>query len=347
MSIKVLVVDDSAFMRKTISSMLSSDDDIEVVGIAKNGAEAVEKVKPLDPDVVTLDIEMPVMNGLDALRKIMEIHPVPVLMLSSLTREGARETIKALEIGAFDYLHKNIAGDITGIVDIKEKLITKVKILAGKKPVMKRFMYADRMPPQLSTKKKFGKHKITIVAIGTSTGGPKALANIIPLIPKDFSACILIVQHMPKVFTGAFAERLNQISQIEVREAINGDIVRPGVTLIAPGGIHTKVVNSRDLGVEIELTKTPSGLLYTPSVDIMMLSVADVYSERALGVILTGMGSDGRDGMKTIKNRGGKTIVQDEDSSVVYGMPKAVVDIGAADKIAPVHEIAKDIIEAV
>lgn len=348
--IKVLVVDDSAFMRKAISSMLSSDPEISVIGTARDGEEAIDMVLRLKPDVVTLDVEMPRMSGLETLKVIMEKAPLPVLMLSSLTTEGAKETLTALDLGAVDFVAKHLDDLSLNILRIQNELVAKVKAVARHKV---RFRSVTPLASPLNIR---GEHegrprlysgKVSAVAIGVSTGGPKALQDVLPLFPKDFPAAILVVQHMPKGFTGPFAERLNQLSKMEIKEAENGEVIRAGTAYIAPGGLHMKAIKKKVTEVNIALSEQPIDLLHRPSVDVMMLSVAVAYSGRCLGAIMTGMGNDGLEGMKAIRKSGGKTIAQDEESCIVYGMPKAVVDEGLADKIVPLSSMAGEIVNMV
>jgi two-component system, chemotaxis family, protein-glutamate methylesterase/glutaminase len=343
--IRVLIVDDSAFMRKVIANMLSADSRISVVGTARNGDEAAAQVKALKPDVMTLDIEMPGLNGLDVLRHVMKEMPLPVIMVSSLTEEGAKETLTALDLGAVDYIPKHLQGSAVNIVTIQQNLIEKVVMAHQVGPKLAQFgRRASRehpVSPILPLAGSSGRgHRM--VAIGCSTGGPKALQEILPLFPKDFPAPILVVQHMPKFFVGPFAQRLNELSQIEVREAVEGDVLRPGLALIAPGGVQIKVARRNTLETVVKLSAEPV-TLHMPSVDVMMMSAAQIYPERVIGVILTGMGYDGMEGMAAIKKANGRTIAQDEATSVVYGMPKAVVDSGTADKIVPLDQIAGEI----
>ncbi len=341
--IKVLVVDDSTFMRRTIIGMLKSDPGIHVIGEAVDGEDAVQKVRTLSPDIVTMDIEMPRMNGLDALKIIMKEMPLPVIIVSSLTEDGARETIKALEYGAVDYIPKNLSGNVVNIVNIKNDLIEKIKLFGHKKiktrglsDFGKTISLSEKCPPQ-------GK-KIDIVVIGASTGGPKALQEVLPKLPKDFPCGILVVQHMLPLFTASFAERMNELCQIEVREAKNGDLIKSGLILIAPGGHHVKVRRWQGDEAHIKLLKEPQ-MLHMPSINIAMESVARTFTDHTLGVIMTGMGQDGRDGIKTIKEAKGRTIAQDEETSVIFGMPKAAIDSGCIDKIVPLGRIAEEIMK--
>ena len=344
--IKVLVVDDSLFMRSTMANMLDRDPRITVVGSARTGEEAIQKIAELHPDVVTLDIEMPGMNGLEALKRIMARTPVPVIMVSSLTEEGAHETIEALELGAVDFLPKLSQGVSVNLAAIQQELIMKVIAAAGTAGKIGRLRgnwSSTTAPPARPIQAPPTPRESRVIVIGCSTGGPKALEELIPQFPKDFPAAILIVQHMPKVFTKSFAGRLNERCHLEVREAVHGELVAPGVVMVAPGGFQMRVARRRNLDVEIAVHPNSEALPHAPSVDILMESVAQMYSSRGIGVILTGMGQDGLNGMRTIKMAKGKTIAQDEATCVVYGMPKAVVDGGYADKVAPLSAIAREV----
>jgi two-component system chemotaxis response regulator CheB len=345
--IKVLIVDDSAFMRNTLSSMISSDSEIQVIGFARDGIEAVEKVTLLKPDIVTLDVEMPRMDGIEALKKIMEKNPVPVLMVSSLTTEGARVTLDALDIGAVDFIPKNLSDLSINITKIKDILIDKIKKI-GKKGLVKGMRRTPPRPLQMPEQPAYTPHRrVSIIAIGSSTGGPKALQNIITLIPKDFPVPIVIAQHMPPAFTGPFAERLNQLSAIEVKEAEHGEPISKGVAYIAPGRGHMSIFRKKLTETVISVSEDRGEYIYRPSVDVLMLSVVESFSGHVLGVILTGLGNDGSKGMKEIKNTGGRTIAESEKTCVVYGMPRAIVEAGLADKIVPLDEIAGEIINSV
>ncbi len=344
--IRVLVVDDSAFMRTAISKMVRSDSGLEVIDTARDGLEAIEKVAALRPDVVTLDVEMPRLDGISALRRIMAETPLPVIMVSSLTNDGAQATFDALDIGAVDYIPKQLSYVSLDIVKIKEQLIQKIKAA-----VMSRRFRRRVAPPPVAPRPDSARtaqvrpptHPLTIVAIGTSTGGPRALQDLLPLLPADFPVGIVIVQHMPAAFTCPFAQRLNGLSKIEVKEAAEGDEVLPGLVLIAPGSHHVVLSRHGLARFSIRLTDEPSNLLHKPAVDVMMLSVAEYMGRSTLGVILTGMGNDGLRGMAMIKQKGGYTIAQDEESCVVYGMPKAIVDGKLADMVVPLEKVASSI----
>ncbi len=342
--VRVLIVDDSAFMRRAIGSLLEGENDIKVAGFAKDGEDAIRQIKDFKPDIVTMDIEMPKMDGLTALKIIMEKFPLPVIMVSSLTEEGAKATLDALDLGAVDYIPKNLSNVSLNIIKIKGDLLSKIRAVTAKRYVFH--------PPsediaisstKLLTNGSWNK-RINIVAIGSSTGGPKALQDVIPKIPSNFPVPIILVQHMPKAFTGPFAERLSQISHIKVIEASGSEIIKPGTAYLSPGDKHLTVKKTGGGGTKIYLSNEPADLINKPSVSVMMESVANEYPGSALGVILTGMGSDGLSGMKSIKKSGGKTIAQDEATCVVYGMPKAVVDAGLADVVLPIYKIGNEII---
>jgi two-component system chemotaxis response regulator CheB len=344
--IKVLIVDDSAFMRTALSSMLSSDHQIKVVGTAKDGIEAVEKAQSLKPDIMTLDVEMPRMDGIEALRRIMAASPLPVLMVSSLTTGGAQVTLEALDYGAVDFIPKNLSELSFDILKIREDLVSKVKQIARKGLVKRRPVQLPVVVVQAPARKT-GERRVSVLAIGTSTGGPKALQDVIPLLPREFPVPVLIAQHMPASFTGPFAERLNNLSKIAVKEAEEGEPLRPGLVLLAPGRGHMRVKKAGAIETVVYISENERGFVYRPSVDALMLSVARCYPGRALSVILTGMGDDGLMGVAELKRTGSRVFAQDERSCVVYGMPKAVVDAHLADKVLPIEEMVGEIINAV
>ncbi|KPK35455.1 MAG: chemotaxis protein CheY [Nitrospira bacterium SG8_35_1] len=347
--VNVLVVDDSAFMRNALTTMIMSDPEIRVIGVARDGKEAIAKVAELKPDIVTMDVEMPRMDGIEALRQIMTDNPVPVLMVSSLTTDGAKATLDAIDLGAVDFIPKNLSELSTNIVNIKNMLIEKIKGIGKKGLVLrKRTRTLPSKKPEMpkATDYSIGR-KMNIVVIGTSTGGPKALQNIITNIPGAFPVPILVAQHMPPAFTGPFAERLNHLSEITVKEAEEGETIKKGTVYIAPGRGHMRIVRKKVTETVICISEEKGDYIYKPSVDALMLSVADCYPGQMLGVILTGLGNDGEKGMKAIKDSGGRTIAESEESCVVYGMPKAVVNSGLADKIVPVDEVAGEIMNSV
>mgnify|MGYP000902502152 FL=1 len=331
--ITVLVVDDSIVMRRIISDILSKDGDIEVVDTARNGAEALEKVRELDPDVVTMDIEMPVMDGLTALQHIMADSPRPVVMLSSMDKRQADITLKSLDLGAVDFISKTAGSLSLDLERNSEDIVAKVKA-AAKATIVARPTSAGAVQP-MAVPALSGDW---LVVIGSSTGGPKALPEVLSRLPANLPASVLIVQHMPEGFTRSFAERLNWVSPLEVKEAEEGEEILQGKVYLAQGNRHL-MLNGRRL----HLDDGPKVNYVRPAVDILMKSVAPMYGPRTIGVILTGMGSDGAEGMKCIKRNGGKTIAQSEGTCVVYGMPKAVVDSGAADRVVPLEDIAQAI----
>jgi len=345
--VRVLVADDSAFMRTALTRLIESDPELRVSGTAQSGSEALEKVDFLQPDVVTLDVEMPGMNGLEALKQIMEKSPRPVIMVSSLTREGAETTLEALALGAFDYVPKQNSFVALDIIKIREDLITKIK--AAAECFRRRPKAQTKRPAPVREKTQIERASNitpTIVALGTSTGGPKALQEILPLLPADLPVGVLIVQHMPVGFTGPFAHRLNDLCHVNVREAANDDVIKPGVVYIAPAGKHMTVHRQTPRQAVIRLSLTPEHTLHTPSVDVMMRSVAEVFRSQAMGVIMTGMGSDGLEGMRAIAREGGLTVGQDEASCAVYGMPRACAESGILRRVVSLPNIPEQILLA-
>ncbi len=344
--IRVLVVDDSAFVRRALARMLGSDPDMEVVGLAVDGKDGVEKAQELRPDVVTLDIHMPRMGGLEALKIIMTENPVPVLLLSSLTREGADVTLSGLELGAMDFVDKSSVQGNMNLLNLAEELKAKVRALAGVPPRRLRGLAAAAAGGRLAVGLADRPGRAEVVAIGTSTGGPPALQAIIPRLPEALTSTIVVVQHMPAGFTRSLAERLASLSAVPVREAEDGEPLGPGAVLIAPAGRHMKL-RRRASAIRVWLDDEPRGALHRPSADVLMASVAKLYGPRALGVILTGMGSDGVEGLRAIRQAGGKTLAEDEETCVIYGMPKAAVEAGVVDRSAPLGQMADEILAAV
>lgn len=360
--ITVLIVDDSAFMRKAIENMITKDSDITVVGHARNGKEAIELTAKLNPDVITLDIAMPVMDGLEALKIIMKEHPRPVIVVSSLTTEGAQETIDALELGAVDFITKDKSYASFGILKIEDDLIYKIKYFGSKR--VKDKIYKQHISRQIESNvvKKEGIENIytgsetvrgkesksishiEVIGIGTSTGGPQALQRVIPKLPENIDRPVLVVQHMPPNFTKSLADRLNTLSKLTVIEAQGKEQLEKNVVYIAKGGLHMKI---RKVGPHFytELTHEPTNLLYIPSVDVLFTSIANNFEQYSLGVIMTGMGKDGLLGCQLIKQKNGVVLAQNENTCIVYGMPKAVVENNLADKVLPVENIADEIIK--
>jgi two-component system, chemotaxis family, protein-glutamate methylesterase/glutaminase len=370
--IRILIVDDSAFMRKVISDLFFAEPDFQVIDSARNGAEAVEKVISLSPDVVTMDLEMPVMDGLSALQKIMMVKPTPVVMVSSLTKAGGDSTVRGLEAGAVDFVAKT-AGPISRIDDIAQELVMKCraasKVNMSRVPVLSPRLPAQ-MPPNVlrpttadeGEPKRLTKPTVAptesilptfsgmssasdwIVAIGTSTGGPRALQEVLTRLPKNLPCPAVIVQHMPPGFTRSLAERLNSLSEIQVKEAEEGDVLLPGCAVIAPGDYHISIQRESGKSV-VRLNKEPAIGGLRPAVDPMMMSVSRNFPGKAVGVILTGMGHDGAKGLLAIKQAHGCTIAEDKSTTVIYGMPKAAVEAGAVDRSFPLHEVAAGILQ--
>jgi two-component system, chemotaxis family, protein-glutamate methylesterase/glutaminase len=346
MPISVLVVDDSAFMRLAITKMLEGEPDIVVCGTARNGEEAVVKAHQLKPDVVTMDVEMPGMGGLEAVREIASTADVPVIMVSALTQEGAETTFRALELGAVDFIPKPDAAYVN-ISDVARDLVAKVRVFAGRSSRRAVTRPKVSMPPLTETAPapRVQREAFECVAIGTSTGGPVALSRIIPSLPQTFLTPIVIVQHMPPGFTRPLADRLNAASQIAVFEGQDGMVLRNRQAIIAPAGRQLVLRRTGSGDVEIVLTKDNERSLHVPSVDVMTASVADLFGAATLAAILTGMGQDGVVGLRKVKDRGGFVIGQDATTSVVYGMPRAAAQAGLVDRILPLQEIASALCE--
>lgn len=344
--IKVLVVDDSALVRKVITDILQKDPDIEVVGTANNGKTAIFKNQTLDPDVITMDIEMPIMDGLECLKAIVETRPKPVIMMSVLTQHGAEATFKALEYGAVDFIPKPSTALSISIEEIAELLIKKVKSVYRSKIKLHR-READRQDSSMRTPEEMLRDKsktAKVVAIGTSTGGPSALLEVFHSFPENFPSPVLVVQHMPEGFTRAFAERLNSNSKMHIKEAEDGETCMPGWGYIAPGHSHMAVEKSgTEKVIRVYRADKVSG--HMPSIDVLFNAVADTWGENSVAVIMTGMGRDGAEGILRIKNGGGYTIAQDEETSVVYGMNRVAVQLGAINEVVSVYDIGNKIIE--
>ncbi|MDX5373813.1 MAG: chemotaxis response regulator protein-glutamate methylesterase [Pseudomonadaceae bacterium] len=370
MAVKVLVVDDSGFFRRRVSEILSSDPDIKVVGTATNGREAIDQAQALKPDVITMDYEMPMMDGITAVKNIMQRCPTPVLMFSSLTHEGARVTLDALDAGAVDYLPKNFEDISRNPEKVKALLCEKVHTIARSNRRYSTFSPAAPSPagtpapsqapasaaarstaaapaaragaaapaPAAAPKRK----AYRLVAIGTSTGGPVALQRVLTQLPASFPAPIVLIQHMPAAFTKAFAERLDKLCRITVKEAEDGDLLRPGLALLAPGGKQMMV----DARGAVKILPGDERLNYKPCVDITFGSAAKSFGDKVLAVVLTGMGADGREGARLLKQGGSQVWAQDEASCVIYGMPMAVVKANLADAVYGLDEIGRHLAEA-
>ncbi len=380
MAVKVLVVDDSGFFRRRVSEILSSDPAIQVVGTATNGKEAIELAQSLKPDVITMDYEMPMMDGITAVRHIMQRCPTPVLMFSSLTHEGARVTLDALDAGAVDYLPKNFEDISRNPEKVKQMLCEKVHTISrsnrrfsaysapapvapapapapaatsslasshapAPRPAPVRTPVSSHAPAAASHAPSSPAPKrknYKLVAIGTSTGGPVALQRVLTQLPASFPAPIVLIQHMPAAFTKAFAERLDKLCRISVKEAEDGDVLRPGLALLAPGG-KQMMVDGRGT---VKILPGDERLNYKPCVDITFGSAAKSYGDKVLAVVLTGMGADGREGARLLKQGGSHVWAQDEASCVIYGMPMAIVKANLADAVYGLDDIGRHLVEA-
>jgi two-component system chemotaxis response regulator CheB len=344
--IRTLIVDDSAFMRKSIQIMLESDPFIEIIDTARDGQQGYELAKKLKPDVITMDIEMPRMDGLTALKKIMQECPTAVIMVSSLTTEGAEATLKALDLGAVDFIPKELSYVNVNIIKKKEEIVKKVKEIGRQSRLKRRTSQLIHKRPRTASSvpqdRRFDipKHVYRSIALGVSTGGPLSLQKIIPVLSEKINIPVFIVQHMPPHFTKSLADRLNSMSPLNVKEASNGDRVEGGTVYIAPGGKHMTLTGSNG-SVSVNIGEQPDDTLHRPSVDVMMNSVLNVYGKSTLGVIMTGMGKDGFEAIKRLKSINGYSIAQNEETCVVYGMPRAVVEGNLADAILPLEEISK------
>jgi two-component system chemotaxis response regulator CheB len=342
--VKVLVVDDSFLMRRIISDIVNSDPHLEVVGKAKDGEEALEKIASLNPDVVTLDINLPVRNGIDVLNDIMKARPTKVIMLSAYTRAGASATIRALELGAVDFIAKP-SGEISlGLEKLKSEIIGKIKLAANVD--LGKYLSAFRAAGLAAKEEESNIGVKRLVIIGASTGGPKAILNLMRAIPGDIDAAFLIVQHMPKGFTLSFAERLSWETGIKAKEAEEGDVLDSSKAFVAPAGSHMVLVRNNNQ-VKIKLNQDPPVNFVRPSIDVTMLSAVEIFGKDIIGVILTGMGKDGLEGARRIKEAGGKILIQDEESSVVWGMPGSVSKAGLTEGALPLSEIAEVLIKSI
>ncbi|MGS7251991.1 chemotaxis response regulator protein-glutamate methylesterase [Pseudomonas sp. SK] len=368
MAVKVLVVDDSGFFRRRVSEILAADPTIQVVGTATNGREAIDQALALKPDVITMDYEMPMMDGITAVRHIMQRCPTPVLMFSSLTHEGARVTLDALDAGAVDYLPKNFEDISRNPEKVKQLLCEKVHTISrsnrrfgsyaspapvatpapassfaspapARTPVTTRAAAPVAAPTHAPAPKR---KPYKLVAIGTSTGGPVALQRVLTQLPANFPAPIVLIQHMPAAFTKAFAERLDKLCRISVKEAEDGDMLRPGLALLAPGG-KQMMIDGRGT---VKILPGDERLNYKPCVDITFGSAAKSYGDKVLSVVLTGMGADGREGARLLKQGGSTVWAQDEASCVIYGMPMAIVKANLADAVYSLDDIGKHLVEA-
>lgn len=361
MAIKVLVVDDSSFFRRRVSEIINSESRLEVIDVAVNGREAVEKAKSLKPDVITMDIEMPVMDGITAVREIMAAAPTPILMFSSLTHDGAKATLDALDAGALDFLPKKFEDIARNREEAVSLLQQRVIQIASKRAFMRRPIArptaststttrslgsktASPVTPTptrpAATKYRASGKKYQLTAIGTSTGGPVALQKILTRLPMNYPHPIVLIQHMPATFTAAFASRLNTLCKIQVKEAQDGDVLQPGVAYLAPGG-KQMMVDGRAGAARLRIIDGGDRMNYKPCVDVTFGSAAKVYGDKVLSLVLTGMGADGREGARMLKSSGSTIWAQDEESCVVYGMPQAVAKAGISSEDLPLDRIAE------
>ncbi|EJI84150.1 MULTISPECIES: chemotaxis response regulator protein-glutamate methylesterase [Alishewanella] len=380
MAIRVLIVDDSSFFRRRLQEILSADAELEVIDSAVNGREAVEKALALKPDVITMDIEMPVLDGISAVREILKVQRIPILMFSSLTHEGAKATLDALEAGAVDFLPKKFEDIARDKQEAGELLRERVRAVARRRPLGRSTFSSSALarnsqsstlrqplgsrPAERTTESgaaergRFERPALTprshfsasgkdykIVAIGTSTGGPVALQRILTALPATFPLPIILIQHMPAAFTGAFAQRLNSLAKIEIKEAEDNDLLRPGVAYLAPGGKQMLVEGSEGQArLRIKEDDSPR-ITFKPSVDITFATAARVYQDKVLAIVLTGMGADGREGARLLKQQGATIWAQDEASCVVYGMPQAIAAAGLMDQEVSLEDVATRILQ--
>lgn len=352
--IRVLVVDDSGFFRRRIVEILEADPSLQVIGTATNGREAIQKVMELKPDIVTMDIEMPVMDGITAVRRIMKIQPTPVLMFSSLSYEGAQATLDALDAGALDFLPKRFDEFSQDREEAKRILRARVRQIGarglGAKPASAAPANPTATPrPAVATRRATAPQRqgdYRLVAIGSSTGGPVALQQVLTQLPADFPLPILLIQHMPATFTPAFAQRLNQQCQIRVKEAEDGELLVKGTAYLAPGGRQMGLTD-RGGKVLIRIYDGDPSQHYRPSVDLAFSSAAEIFAGQVLSVVMTGMGADGREGARSLKKAGSTVWAQDEASCVIYGMPAAIVEANLADQILALSEIGRELAKTV
>jgi len=362
MTVRVMIVDDSAFFRRRITEILNADDQIEVIGAMANGAEAVDKVSQMNPDVITMDVEMPIMDGITAVRAIMEKHPTPILMFSSLTTDGAKATLDALDAGAVDFLPKRME-DISMNRDVaKRQLCERIRTLGLRRTKIPNTGHvSNQLDKGIADDKKSatdirttgsGKHvrfdckDYQLILIGASTGGPVALQKILTKLPEGFPVPILIIQHMPASFTPAFAQRLNSMSKIKIKQAEDGDLVSTESAILAPGGCQM-VLDKKSGKACVRIQEASEDQTYKPSIDVTFASVARNFTGKILVIMLTGMGADGRDGTRLLKEKNTTVWAQDEITCVVYGMPMAVVEAGLADAVIPLAEIGKTLSQGV
>ena len=338
MATRVLIVDDSAMIRQLLTEILSADRELEVVGSASDPYVAWEKIKTLQPDVLTLDVEMPRMDGLSFLQRLMQLRPMPVLMVSSLTEAGCATTLRALELGAIDFVTKPKVDVKTGTVQLGDELCAKVKAVAKAKVGRPAKRPSGQAPTAPHTEALLRTTDV-VIALGASTGGTEALREVLAALPAN-SPGVVVVQHMPERFTTSFAERLDSLCRVRVREAADGERVLPGHVLIAPGNWHMQIQRS-GANYSVRVTQEPPVNRHRPSVDVLFDSCARFLGPNAVGALLTGMGADGARGLLSMRRAGAATLAQDEATSVVFGMPKEAILLGAADEVLPLPSIAE------
>lgn len=345
--IRVLIADDSALMRKVLTKMLQADPEMEVIGAARDGNDVVEKARQLQPDIITMDVNMPGQDGITALQHIVHEKICPVIMVSSLTQEGAVTTFEALELGAFDFVPKP-GGTVSSNMDsVTDELLGKIRAaVQSKSPRKKENSVSVKGKPIISRKTAFVSKVMKAVAMGISTGGPKMIYEVLPLLPPEINAALFLVQHMPPNFTSTYVKRLNDNCRLEVVEAQAGMKIEKGIVYVGAGGRHLNLAQSSNGDVLIRLPSKPDHL-FIPSVSVMMQSVLQVYGDRTIGVIMTGMGSDGADSMLKIRQAGGTTIAESEETAIVFGMPGETVKLGGAEIVVPIWNIAREIVRAV
>ena len=345
--LRVLVIDDSAYVRKVVREILSRSPFVEVVGAARDGREALDLVEQLNPDVITCDLMMPELDGVGFVREQMQRRPVPIVIMS-IANETAEAALTALDAGAIDFVQKPTALASEKIFEVSTELIEKVK--AAGQISLNRIPLAPAPQAAVTTEPAMrisGNHSVDVVVIGVSTGGPQGLKRLIPQLPQDFPVPVVIVMHMPVGYTEMYAAKLNELSQLEVREAAEADEVKPGLVFLAPAGRHSSFKRDANGKVVTHLDAKPFDTLHRPAVDVLFQSAAEIYGKRALGVVLTGMGSDGKQGAAWIKSQGGLVFTEAESSCVVYGMPSAVMEAGLSDKSVPLDNMARAIGEVV
>jgi two-component system, chemotaxis family, protein-glutamate methylesterase/glutaminase len=340
--VRVLVVDDSAYVRKVVKEILSRNPFLEVVGTARDGHEALELAGELSPDVITCDLNMPGLDGVAFVREQMARRPIPIVLIT-IASESGEHVLAALDAGAIDFVQKPTALATDKLLDISEELVEKVKA-AARAPV-RRARVESPLPPAPVVRRPPGRNAIDIVVIGTSTGGPQALKTVIPLLEADFPVPIAMVLHMPVGYTEMYAKKLNELSKLDVIEARGGEAVQAGVAYLAPAGRHLVFERRHDGDIVTRLDLRPLDTPHRPSVDVLFQSAASIYSGRVLGVVMTGMGADGRDGAAWIKAKGGTILTEAESSCIVYGMPRSIVEAGLSDMMVPLEAIAPAIVE--